>query len=121
MEGWAPPSELRWNTFRSLQAPCRPRARLSLKSALSAPSPLPTLPGALQNWKFEVKVSKPFLFTGNLPPSSMPAVKQADTSPHCVGSERPTQGFMALGESEPPLNRWPQEGHNSCLTFDSLI
>lgn len=27
---------------------------------------------------------------------------------------------MALGESEPPLDRWPQEGHNSCPTFDSL-
>lgn len=27
---------------------------------------------------------------------------------------------MTLGESESTLDRWPQEGHNSCLTFDSL-
>lgn len=123
MEGWAPPSVLRWSTFRSLPALCRPKAPWSSEVTPKCSHPLPRSPrgGApeLEVWSGALQ-AKPSLCTGILPPSYLPIVKQAEIALHCVGGERPTQGFMALGESEPPLDRWPHEGHNSCLTFDSL-
>lgn len=122
VEGWAPPSALCWSTFRSLQAPCRPRAPRSSEvtpKCSQSPPYSPRGPPELEVWNGDLKATPP-PFTKILPLSSLPVVKQAETSLHCVGGEGPTPGFMALGKSESPLDRWPQEGHSSCLTFDSL-
>lgn len=110
MESWAPPSALCWSTLRSSE----------VTPKCSQPPPYsPRGPPELEVWNGDLK-ARPSLFTKILPLSSLPVLKQAETSLHCVGGDRPTPGFMALGESESTLDRWPQEGHNSCLTFDSL-
>lgn len=115
MESWAPPSALCWSTLRSLQA----RSSEVTPKCSQPPLYSPRGPPELEVWNGDLK-ARPSLFTKILPLSSLLVVKQAETSLHCVGGDRPTPGFMALGESESTLDRWPQEGHNSCLTFDSL-